>query len=71
VDKTAETCRAGLDDFFTATVLLVLGGAAVAAVSSPPVKYDEFNSLPVTFLISSASGLPPVWQTSTTWATAR
>lgn len=43
--------------FLTATVLLVAGGAAVAAFSSPPVKYDEFNSLGVTFLISAAVGV--------------
>ena len=47
----------GLLAFLTATVLLVAGGAAVAAFSSPPVKYDEFNSLLVTFLISLGVGI--------------
>ncbi|MCU1290891.1 MAG: hypothetical protein JWN60_3120 [Acidobacteria bacterium] len=43
--------------FITATVLLLLGGAAIGAVSSPPVQYDEFNSLPVTFVIALAVGI--------------
>jgi hypothetical protein len=43
--------------FLTATILLVLGGAAVAAFSDPPVKYDEFNTLAVSFLISIAVGI--------------
>lgn len=41
----------------TATVLLLAGGAAIAAVSSPPIKYDDFNSLSVGFLISVAVGI--------------
>lgn len=40
-----------------AAILLLLGGAAVAAVSSPPVKYDEFSSPLVGFLISLAVGV--------------
>jgi hypothetical protein len=55
--KQPRLALQGLTTFFTATVLLVLGGMAVAAVSSPPVKYDEFNSLPVTFLISLGVGI--------------
>lgn len=43
--------------FVTATVLLGAGGALVAAFSNPPVQYDEFNSLGVTFLISAAVGI--------------
>ena len=43
--------------FVVATILLVLGGAAVGAMSSPPVQYDEFNSLTVTFLISLGVGI--------------
>jgi len=43
--------------FLVAVVLLIGGGALVAAVSSPPLKYDEFNSLPVGFLISLAVGI--------------
>ncbi|HEX8735134.1 MAG TPA: hypothetical protein VF721_07435 [Pyrinomonadaceae bacterium] len=37
-----------------AAILLLAGGAAVAAVSNPPLKYNEFNSLFVGFLISVA-----------------
>ena len=43
--------------FLTATILLVLGGATIAAFSDPPVKYDDFNSLIVSFLISLAVGI--------------
>jgi hypothetical protein len=55
--KQPRLALQGLLAFLTATVLLVLGGMAVAAVSSPPIKYDEFNSLPVTFLISLGVGI--------------
>ena len=41
----------------TAAILLLLGGAAIAAVSNPPLKYDEFNSPLVGFLISVAVGV--------------
>ncbi len=47
----------GLLAFLTATALLLAGGAAVAAVSSPPLKYNEFNSLAVGLLISLAVGI--------------
>lgn len=43
--------------FLTASVLLFLGGAAVALMSKPPVKYDEFSPLIVSFLISLAVGI--------------
>lgn len=43
--------------FLTATVLLILGGMAIAAVSSPPIKYDEFSTPLVAFLISLAVGI--------------
>ena len=43
--------------FLVAIVLIILGGMAVAAISSPPVKYDEFNSLGATFLIALAVGI--------------
>lgn len=47
----------GLSAFLVATVLLIAGGAVIGAVSSPPVRYDEFNSLPVTFLIALGVGI--------------
>jgi len=47
----------GASAFLTAIGLLILGGVLIAAVSSPPLKYDEFNSLPVGFLISLAVGI--------------
>ncbi len=43
--------------FIVAVILLVLGGVSVAALSNPPLKYDEFNSLFVGFLISLAVGI--------------
>jgi hypothetical protein len=55
--KQPKLALQGLLAFTTATVLLILGGCAVAAFSSPPVKYDEFNSLPVSFLIALAVGV--------------
>ncbi|HEY0458449.1 MAG TPA: hypothetical protein VGC97_04805 [Pyrinomonadaceae bacterium] len=38
--------------FLVVTVILFLGGAAVAALAAPPLKYNEFNSLPTSFIIS-------------------
>lgn len=55
--KQPRLALQGLLAFLTATVLLVLGGVVIASVSSPPVKYEEFNSLPVTFLISLGVGI--------------
>lgn len=47
----------GLAAFICACALLLLGSMGVAFFSSPPVKFDEFNSLPVSFAISLAVGL--------------
>lgn len=38
--------------FVVALALLFGAGAAIAAISSPPLKYDEFGSIGVTFLMS-------------------
>lgn len=46
-----------LTAFLVTIVLLVAGGALVAAVSSPPLRYNEFNSLLVGFVISLAVGV--------------
>ncbi len=43
--------------FVAAIVLLILGGVAIAALSSPPLKYNEFNPMLVGFLISLAVGV--------------
>ncbi len=43
--------------FFVAVILLILGGVSVAALSNPPLKYDEFNTMLVGFLISLAVGI--------------
>lgn len=40
-----------------ATALALAGGAAVALMTGPPLRYNEFNSLPVSFLISLAVGI--------------
>lgn len=50
----------GLLAFLVAAALLALSGVAVAAVSSPPLKYDDFNTLAVGFLISVAVGAAAV-----------
>ncbi len=36
---------------------MIFGGAVVAAFSNPPLKYDEFNTMLVGFLISLAVGI--------------
>jgi hypothetical protein len=46
----------GILAFLTAAILLLAGGAAIAAISNPPVKYDEFSTPLVGFLISLAVG---------------
>jgi hypothetical protein len=43
--------------FVIVVVLLIGAGAFVAVISSPPLKYDEFNSLPIGFFISLAVGI--------------
>jgi hypothetical protein len=43
--------------FLVAVLLLIAGGAVVAAVSKPPLKYEEFNTLLIGFLISLAVGV--------------
>lgn len=43
--------------FLVTVALLVAAGALVAAVSSPPLRYNEFNSPIVGFLISLAVGV--------------
>jgi len=49
--------RQGALAFLLATVLLALSGAGVAAISQPPLKYNDFNSLLASFLISVAVGV--------------
>ena len=49
--------RQGALAFLVTIVLLFIGGALIASVSSPPLRYNEFNSLPVGFLISLAVGV--------------
>jgi hypothetical protein len=48
--------QAGLA-FLMAAVLLLLSGVFIASICEPPIKFDEFNSLPVSFLISLAVGI--------------
>ena len=47
----------GVSTTAIAVVLLVLSGVIVAALSDPPLKYNEFNSLPVSALISLVVGI--------------
>ncbi len=55
--KQPKLSLQGAAAFLLAVVLLILGGVLIAAVSSPPLKYDEFNSLAIGFLISVAVGV--------------
>jgi hypothetical protein len=50
----------GLAAFVSGCILLIIAGMAVALFSHPPVKYDEFNSLLVSFVISVAVGIAAV-----------
>lgn len=47
----------GISAFIVATALLVCGGAVVAWMTEPPMKYNEHNTLLVGFLISLAVGV--------------
>jgi hypothetical protein len=47
----------GLLAFLLAMILLVLGGVVVASLSDPPLRFDEFSSLGVGFLISLVVGI--------------
>jgi hypothetical protein len=47
----------GIFTTVTAVVLLTLSGAIVALLSDPPLKYNEFNSLLVSALISLIVGI--------------
>ena len=43
--------------FFVGTALLVAGGAAVALLAGPPLRYNEHNPLPIGLLISLGVGV--------------
>ncbi|MFN2502301.1 MAG: hypothetical protein ABR530_09850 [Pyrinomonadaceae bacterium] len=47
----------GLAALSLSIAILVAGGAAVALITSPPVKFNEFNSLPVSLAITAAVGV--------------
>lgn len=55
--KNFKLAGQGALAFLTATALLFLAGVAVALLTEPPVKYDEFSPLIVSFLISLAVGI--------------
>lgn len=55
--KQLKLSAQGALAFAVTIILLILSGAVIAAVSSPPLKYDEFNSLGVSLLISAAVGI--------------
>ena len=52
-----KLCLQGLAALTTALALLIFGGLLVAILNGPPLKFDEFSSLPVGFLISLAVGV--------------
>jgi hypothetical protein len=43
--------------FVTVSLVLILGGVLVAALSHPPLRYNDFNSPLVSVLISAAVGI--------------
>jgi hypothetical protein len=47
----------GLYSLMVAIGLLLVGGLFVALLSNPPVKYSDFDSLPIGFVISFAVGI--------------
>lgn len=47
----------GLFAFAVGCLLVFAGGVIVALLSSPPMRFHEFNSLPVSFLISVGVGI--------------
>jgi hypothetical protein len=58
--KQPKLSLQGAAAFLLAIILLVLGGVLIALVSSPPLKYDEFNPMIVGWLISLAVGVAAV-----------
>ncbi len=55
--RNSKLSGQSLAAFLTAVGLQVTGGIIVAFFSQPPLKYDEFNSVSVGFLISLAVGV--------------
>jgi hypothetical protein len=55
--KKWKLTKQSVSAFLTALVLMFIGGVFIALISSPPLKYDEFNTLSVSFLISLAVGV--------------
>jgi len=55
--KQPKLSLQGATAFLLAVTLLILGGVLIAAVSSPPLKYNEFNPMLVGWLISLAVGV--------------
>jgi hypothetical protein len=47
--------------FLVVTVLLFAGGAGIASLSEPPIKYADFNTLTVSLLISVGVGIAAVF----------
>jgi hypothetical protein len=58
--KTWKLAANGAMAFIAATILLFIGGAAIASISNPPVKFDDFNTLLVGFLITLAVSIAAV-----------
>ncbi len=58
--KQYRLARQGLAAFLTAMGILFIAGVVIAAVSQPPMKYDEFNPIGIGILISLAVGVAAV-----------
>ena len=57
ITRNWKLCMHGITAFAACVLTLFLGGVAVGAVSSPPMRYDEFTSLPISLLITAAVGI--------------
>jgi hypothetical protein len=55
--KQPKLSLQGATAFLLAMALLILGGVLIASVSSPPLKYNEFNPMFVGWLISLGVGI--------------
>jgi hypothetical protein len=55
--KQPKLSLQGATAFLLAIALLITGGVVIASVSSPPLKYNEFNPMLVGWLISLAVGI--------------
>lgn len=57
LNRDWRLCLHGIGALAACTVTLFVGGIAVGALSSPPIRYDEFPSIPISILITAGVGI--------------